>query len=87
MADDERRTAHGQRARPLNHPVYLSLLAGAGLTLAMVSTMFFSWVAAALGALIFLWGAGRWTWTMRDDFASLIADADRPLDSDSQAEH
>lgn len=91
MATDERRAARhaarGQRARLLDHPVYLSLLAGAGLALAMVSTIFFSWITAALGVAMFLWGAGRWTWAMRHDYASMITRADPPTDGDTRREH
>lgn len=59
MEYNERR---GTRASPplFDHPVYLSLLAGAGLALAIVSTMF-SWIGAALGGLLFVFAAGRWT--------------------------
>lgn len=69
----------------LDHPVYLSLLAGIGLAVAIVGTMF-SWIAAAVGGLIFLLTAGRWTWTMREEFASLRADAGQTHDADKQSE-
>ena len=66
--------------RMLNDPVYLSLAAGAGLALAIFATMF-SWIAAVLGLLVFLLASGRWSWTMRDDFASMLTDADRPWET------
>ena len=72
----------GARTSPrlLDHPVYLSLAAGAGLALAIVSTMV-SWIAAVLGLLLFLLAMGRWTWTMRDDFASMLTERDRLWDT------
>lgn len=81
----ERHTRPSRSPNLLDHPVYLSLLAGAGLSLALVATMF-SWIAAALGLLVFLLAAGRWTWTMREDFVAIIADADRPEDADTRRE-
>jgi len=65
----------------LDNPVLLFSLAGVGATLATLGTLV-SLIVAAVGALLFFLAAGRWTWTMRDDFAFLLADADRPQDFD-----
>ena len=86
MYNDTERAAAPRRGAPvgfLDHPVYLSLLAGVGLAVAIVATMF-SWIAAALGGLLFVLAASRWTWTMRDDLTSMITDADRPGDDDTR---
>ena len=81
--DNEERRVERRPPRLLTHPVYLSLLAGISLAAAMLATMF-SWTAAAVACLVFLFAAGRWTWTMRDGFASMLADAERPADAETR---
>lgn len=83
MRDSQPHPRPRARRPGFDNPVYLSIFAGAGLTLALLGAMF-SWIAAAAGVLLFLAAAGRWTWTMRDDFAFLLADADRSPDIDER---
>lgn len=79
---------HSRRSAPsgfLDNEVYVSLLAGVSLALTLIATMF-SWIAAAVGAIVFLFATARWTWTMRHDFASLLDDADRAEHGETRPE-